>query len=426
MGIRATYNKLAHNTLMQNIASLGLVQLANYAIPLLIMPFITRALGPEAFGKASYAQNIIAYLTIIVNYGFEYTATQDVALNREDKDKTRHIFWSVMKFKTVLLSISLIALALLYFFFDKVNEDPSLYIYAWLINVGFVMFPTWFFQGMENMKKMAVFNFITKLCGAILTIAVVSSPQDYRLYILVLSLSYIAVGVVSFAYVLRKYDLTPYQTNKETYISGIKKGFPVFINNIFVSFYNVVGITIVGIYMSNSEVGIYSGGQKIVQAIVVLTVLPISISLFPRISRLFASDKDKAIKYLKKTTIISIALGIIVCFTMILLAPLVTSILLGAEFCEASTLIRIMSPLPMLVLIATILTVQGLYGMQKQKFVPFVGLACGSVSLALSLLLIPHIGVYGAIYAWIAAEVAEIAIDLIIIIRSSRKAVCTI
>ena len=130
MGIRATYNKLAHNTLMQNIASLGLVQLANYAIPLLIMPFITRALGPEAFGKASYAQNIIAYLTIIVNYGFEYTATQDVALNREDKDKTRHIFWSVMKFKTVLLSISLIALALLYFFFDKVNEDPSLYIYA--------------------------------------------------------------------------------------------------------------------------------------------------------------------------------------------------------------------------------------------------------------------------------------------------------
>ena len=178
--------------------------------------------------------------------------------------------------------------------------------------------------------------------------------------------------------------------------------------------------------MSNSEVGIYSGGQKIVQAIVVLTVLPISISLFPRISRLFASDKDKAIKYLKKTTIISIALGIIVCFTMILLAPLVTSILLGAEFCEASTLIKVMSPLPMLVLIAIILTVQGLYGMQKQKLVPFVGLACGSVSLALSLLLIPHIGVYGAIYAWIAAEVAEIAIDLVIIIRSSRKAVCTI
>jgi PST family polysaccharide transporter len=80
----------------------------------------------------------------------------------------------------------------------------------------------------------------------------------------------------------------------------------------------------------------------------------------------------------------------------------------------------------MLVLIATILTVQGLYGMQKQKLVPFVGLACGSISLISSLLLIPRFGAYGAIYAWIAAEIAEIAIDLIIIIRSSRKAVCTI
>lgn len=421
MGIRATYNKLAHNTLMQNIASLGLVQLANYAIPLLIMPFITRALGPEAFGKASYAQNIIAYLTIIVNYGFEYTATQDVALNRENKDKTRHIFWSVMKFKTVLLSISLIALALLYFFFDKVNEDPSLYIYAWLINVGFVMFPTWFFQGMENMKKMAVFNFITKLCGAILTIAVVSSPEDYRLYILVLSLSYIAVGVVSFAYVLRKYDLTPYQTNKETYISGIKKGFPVFINNIFVCLYTTLGITIIGIYLSDYEVGIYTGAQKIIVAILMLTSMPLNTSLYPMMSRKFRENRTEGIRFFKKTLKISILAGIIISAMTFFLSELVVKILLGGMYEDSITIIRALSPLPLLVIVASILTVVGLYGLQLQKKAPIVGFTSGIICIIANLLFIPKYGAIGAAIAWACAQIAEILIDITLLSANRIK-----
>lgn len=419
MGIRATYNKLAHNTLMQNIASLGLVQLANYAIPLLIMPFITRALGPEAFGKASYAQNIIAYLTIIVNYGFEYTATQDVALNREDKDKTRHIFWSVMKFKTVLLSISLIALALLYFFFDKVNEDPSLYIYAWLINVGFVMFPTWFFQGMENMKKMAVFNFITKLCGAILTIAVVSSPEDYRLYILVLSLSYIAVGVVSFLYTIWRYKLGKYVYDRNTEKHVIVKGFPVFLNQVFVCMYNYVGVTIIGLHLSESDVGIYTGSQKIIQAVMMLTIMPISISLFPRMSKMFEEDKMKAVVYLKKTIKIAIIMGLAICIIVLLLAPYVVEIMLGKQFEESITILRYMSLLPLLVLLATIMTVQGLYGMQQQKIVPKIGFLCGTVSVISCFILIPRIGILGAVYAWILAEIVEISADLIVMKRKA-------
>ena len=76
-----------NNKLIENIASLGLIQVANFLIPLLIIPYIARALGVEAIGKVGYAQTIISYLTIIVNYGFEYSATQDIAIHKNDKKK---------------------------------------------------------------------------------------------------------------------------------------------------------------------------------------------------------------------------------------------------------------------------------------------------------------------------------------------------
>ena len=59
MQYKLLYDKVMKSVVVKNMFSLGLVQLANYVIPILIIPFVTRALGVDAFGKASYAQNIV-------------------------------------------------------------------------------------------------------------------------------------------------------------------------------------------------------------------------------------------------------------------------------------------------------------------------------------------------------------------------------
>ena len=109
--------KVFSQPLMVNVASLGILQLANYIIPIIIIPFVVRALGVEIFGKVSYAQNIITYLTIVVNYGFEYSATQDVAINRDDRNKLSTVFWTTIRFKFCLLLITFLLLLILFFTF---------------------------------------------------------------------------------------------------------------------------------------------------------------------------------------------------------------------------------------------------------------------------------------------------------------------
>lgn len=397
--------------LFANIASLSLFQLANYVIPILIIPIVVRALGVEFFGKASYAQNIIGYLTLIVNYGFEYSATQDVAIYRDDKSKLQTIFWTVIRFKTTLLLISFVALLVFYFTFSKIGEDPLLYVYAALINVGMVLFPTWFFQGIEKMKNMALFNFAIKVVGAVLVVLLVSIPSDYRNYVLILSLSYVVVGVIAFLYVIWQYDLCN-NRNKDEMLSGqvIRKGFPIFLNNIFVSLYTAAGMTIIGIYLSDVEVGLYAGVHKIVLAVMMLTSMPINIALFPIMSRKFEESKHEGWEFFKKSLILVATGGAVVSIFLYLIAPFAVNIFLGNEFTDSIPLLKLFSPLPFLVITASMLTVQGMYGMQMHRYAPFIGAFLGVVSIVLCLGLVPCWGIYGAAIAWLTTQFLEILI----------------
>lgn len=97
-------NKLGMNhRIISNFLSLGLLQGVNCLVPVLVIPFIVRALGVEAFGNVTYAQGIVQYFTILVNYGFDYSATRQIAIHRDDKACLSSIFWSVISAKLILL-----------------------------------------------------------------------------------------------------------------------------------------------------------------------------------------------------------------------------------------------------------------------------------------------------------------------------------
>ena len=89
--------------IVKNMTALGVLQIANYLIPLLVLPVVSRVLGATLFGSVGYAQNIVSYLTLLVNFGFEYSATRQVALAGDDKEKKRQLFWAVITAKAGLM-----------------------------------------------------------------------------------------------------------------------------------------------------------------------------------------------------------------------------------------------------------------------------------------------------------------------------------
>ena len=221
--------------LYRNMVSLGVLQVANYLIPFLVLPIISRILGASLFGSVSYAQNIVTYLTLLVNYGFEYSATRQISIAREDKQRTDAIFWSVIAAKSALLLLSFAILAILPFCMERVACDPRLYLYTALANIGIVFFPTWYLQGVQQMDKMAWANFFTKLLGAVLVLSLVREASAYRLYPLLMSVASILIGFGAMVYVIRHFSISRPVLTRQTLREVMQAGAPIFLNNIFIA-----------------------------------------------------------------------------------------------------------------------------------------------------------------------------------------------
>ena len=89
-----------------NFFSLATLQGLNYILPLLTLPYLVRILGADKFGALAFATAIIGYFTVLTDYGFNFTATREVSLNRSNPEKLNEIFNSVMTIKLILFLLS--------------------------------------------------------------------------------------------------------------------------------------------------------------------------------------------------------------------------------------------------------------------------------------------------------------------------------
>ena len=100
------FKKKEYKTILENMLSLTGLQFASYILPLITLPYLTWVLGPELFGLTQYAISLITYFQFFTDYGFNLSATRELAIVKEDADKVSRIFNSVMFIKIILCMIS--------------------------------------------------------------------------------------------------------------------------------------------------------------------------------------------------------------------------------------------------------------------------------------------------------------------------------
>jgi len=144
--------------IIENFSYLSILQILNLALPLITYPYLIKVLGADLYGMIIYSQVIISYFSIIINYGFEASATKDISVNRRNKIKISNIVSSVLEIKLFLWLISFIILLILIYLLPSFSNNKILYLFTFTLTFNEFLFPVWYFQGMEKMKFITLIN----------------------------------------------------------------------------------------------------------------------------------------------------------------------------------------------------------------------------------------------------------------------------
>jgi len=268
--------------LLSNIFSLFVLQGANYILPLITLPYLVIVLGVEKFGILAFANAIIIYFSILIDYGFNLSGTREISVNRENKTVISEIFTSIMIIKSILLIISFIILYFLVISFDKLELYQDVYIFTALSLIGKVLFPVWFFQGIEKMKYITFLNIGSKLFFTLLIFVLVKDESDFVLVPLINSIGIIIGGIIALLIALKevKFRLISVKTIRNNFNNSTS----LFISNLSITLFTASNTLILGLFADNSIVGIYSSIERLIFAVKNL-VTPIYQGLFPWLSK---------------------------------------------------------------------------------------------------------------------------------------------
>lgn len=320
--------------LLGNFAWLSILQIASYIFPLITMPYLARIIGVEGYGKIAFANAIMIWIQTISDWGFHYTATRDVAQNRDDKQQVSIIFSKVLWARCLLVFLSFLLLVILIITIPKFREESSIIIVSFLMIPGHVVFPDWFFQAIERMKYITILNLLMKLMFTLLIFVVIKEKNDYIFQPLLISLGYLFAGAISLYIIIIKWGYKLVFVSLEEVVCTIKNSTNVFINNLMPNLYNSFSMVLLGFWGGTVSNGILTTGEKFV-GIAQQFMGTISRTFFPFLSR----HQEKHSLYAK----INVWIALVSSFLLYLLAPLLIDIFFTKDFADSILVMRILS-----------------------------------------------------------------------------------
>ena len=313
-----------NNPMATNFISLVLLQGVNYLLPLLSFPFLFRILGVERYGLVTFGYALMQYFVMFTDFGFNLSATKYISQHRNNLRAINAYLNSAMIGRVVLCFISFIVLLVLISTFDKFRSESTLYILFFGIIIGNVMFPMWFFQGMENMKYITIFNIVAKSLSFIPFFIFIRGPEDYLYVPICYSIGFILAGLVSLCIVYYKMGMRWYITPASQIKCALKDSSTYFLSRASTSLFTTSNSFLLGLVCGNTAVGYYSAAEKLYQAYNQL-LSPFTGVLFPHIA------KSRDVAFFKKVFYRIAALNILSVGLVLMLASYVLQIVYGTS-----------------------------------------------------------------------------------------------
>lgn len=313
----------------QNMLYLTLLNFITYLSPILLIPYLIKTVGEEKFGIYIFSWTFIFYFVFIVNYGFDFSATNQIAIYKNNRDKISSIFFNII---FIRITIAILCMFGIYIAANTIHilfpYRQSLY-FGFGIVFGIALFPSWLFQGMEQMKFITIINAITRLLPLLFIFLLIHQADQYQYVILIQAIGFIIGGIFSFLFAIKHYKLTYHRPSLKIMIQQLKDGWSLFLSTVGMTLYRETNVFIMGFTLGNySLIGYYSVADKFIRFAQTLA-MPIAQSLFPYFSRKFYTNKESSLLIMTKFGKLYLSLLTFIALIMLITIKPIIKIYLG-------------------------------------------------------------------------------------------------
>jgi O-antigen/teichoic acid export membrane protein len=326
---------------VQNFFSSSLVQIGNYVLPMITLPIISRIIGPEKYGAVNYAFAFVSYFILFINAGFDLYGTRMIVSFKEDKQKIQKLFSRITFAKLYISLFTTIIFAICLFSIDQLKDEKLISIFTYLLCVGWIINPSWLYNGMQDSRRYAMFSFVSKLLFSIAVVMVVREKSDYIYHPLITSIAHILVSYISFQFALKKYKLKLGWVNIRDIIQTLKENRHLSLIWWISNQSSSTCIIIAGFLLTTTDVGFYAAALRIIIIIQSIVSMPLNTVLFPYIGEAFVNSYDAGIKRINKTFPYLVILAFVIAVGAFIISGPLILLFFGSEFAEAVLLLKI-------------------------------------------------------------------------------------
>ncbi len=377
-----------------------------------------KTIGSELYGIYIFSWTFIYYFIFIVNYGFDLSSTHEIAINRRDIDKISEIYSITFYSRLLLLLISTIILSICILFIHKLNINAKLIFLGIGVIIGQAFFPTWLFQGMEEMKFITLVNSIMRILPIGLVFIFVKSGKDTDLVIFFQSIGFFVGGIFSHIFSIKHFHLRLKKPSIRLIKVKLISSWSLFLSTVGISLYRETNTVILGFITNNFElVGYYALADKFIR-IVQLMANSVSQALFPFFGHHLIENKVQTILKFKKTGIYYAVFLLVCAIALYISIPWIINIYLGKPFPKIIRDVRIMTPVIFVGGLNYYFGVVGLINFNhKNAFTIFV-LIAGAINIIFCFLLSK---IYFDAGAAVSLLIAETTLLLLILLYFQKK-----
>ena len=389
--------------LKKNALSLTMLQIGQYLVPLIILPYLTRVLGAEGFGLVGFATAFTVYFVLVVEWGFNLAATRQISVHRHDKILRSTVFWETLVARWMLTAASVVMIWLFTLWVPRLHELSSLLWIGLLQILSATLSTGFYYQGTEKMRAMALINLGVRALSIPLIMLFVHHADQVLLAFAIQAGCFLLASLVNLALLIRSGEIAWVRPGWKASWRSLVASSSLFWSSVGTSLYTNSNVIILGFVASESVVGYFVAGFSLVRAVVAFS-LPMTQAVFPRASLVLSRGTEDADVFLNKMLRWQGLLGLLLSIALLLFAPWGVTLFYGAAFEQTALVVAWLSALPLLTCIASALGMQILVALGQHHWYAGVLLACGVMN-GLLLAFMGH--VWGAVGAAIAVLITE-------------------